>query len=287
MDAGRQGFRRETELNALYLAPTSLVDAAPLELIAAAAAAGYDGVGLRLNASPGLPFHPVLGNAPLVRDIRRALDDAGLEVLDVYSFYLQPATDVRDFAPALELGAALGAKYVLTMGDDPEWPRLADNFGRFCDAAARFGLACAVEFAVMRPLASLAQSARLIAESGRSNAVICLDPLNFVRGGGVPAEVKALDPGLFPYAQISDGVLGPGEPDAAALGRMGPNQRRLLGEGVVPVAAILDALPEGVPLSVELPPAKGARPPAAEWARVTAENVRRFLAGYERGGVRA
>jgi sugar phosphate isomerase/epimerase len=287
MGAGRPGFRRETELNALYLAPTSLVDAAPLELIAAAAAAGYDGVGLRFNASPGLPFHPVLGNAPLVRDIRRALDDAGLEVLDVYSFYLQPATEVRDFTPALELGAALGAKYVLTMGDDPEWPRLADNFGRFCDAAARFGLACAVEFAVMRPLASLAQSARLIAESGRSNAVICLDPLNFVRGGGVPADVKALDARLFPYAQISDGVLGPGEPDPAALGRMGPNQRRLLGEGVVPVAAILDALPEGVPLSVELPPAKGARPPAAEWARVTAENVRRFLAGYERTGARA
>lgn len=272
--------------NALFLAPTSLVDATPLELVAAAAAAGYDGIGLRLNASPGLPFHPVAGNAPLVRDIRRALDDSGLEVLDVYSFYLQPATDVRAFAPALELGAALGAKYVLTMGDDPEWPRLADNFGRFCDAAAAFGLACAVEFAVMRPLASLAQSVRLIAESARANAVICLDPLNFVRGGGVPADVKALDPGLFPYAQVSDGVLGPGEPDPAMLGRMGPNQRRLLGEGVVPVAAILDALPAGLPLSVELPPAKGARPSAAEWAKATAENVRRFLAGYERAGVR-
>jgi sugar phosphate isomerase/epimerase len=287
VDARRQGLGRETELNALFLAPTSLVDATPLELVAAAAGAGYDGIGLRLNASPGLPFHPVVGNAPLVRDLRRALDDSGLEVLDVYSFYLQPATDVRAFTPALELGAALGAKYVLTMGDDPEWPRLADNFGRFCDAAAQFGLACAVEFAVMRPLASLAQSVRLIAESTRANAVICLDPLNFVRGGGVPAEVKALDPRLFPYAQISDGVLGPGEPDPAALGRMGPNQRRLLGDGVVPVAAILDALPEGVPLSVELPPAKGARPPAAEWAKATAENVRRFLAGYERAGARA
>ena len=63
--------------------------------------------------------------------------------------------------------------------------------------------------------------------------------------------------------------------------------RRLLGEGVVPVAAILDALPEGLPLSVELPPAKGARPPPAEWAKATAENVRRFLAGYERAGARA
>jgi sugar phosphate isomerase/epimerase len=263
----------------LFLAPTSLADTPPLEFIGAAAAAGYDGIGLRLNASPGLPFHPVLGNLPLVRELRRALDESGLAVLDVYSFYLQPATDVRAFAPALELGASLGAKYALTMGDDPEWPRLADNFGRLCDAAAQFGLACAVEFAVMRRLASLAQSVRLIGESARANAVICLDPLNFVRGGGVPADVRALDPGLFPYAQITDGVLGPGEPDPARLGRMGPNERRLLGEGVVPVAAILDALPPDLPLSVELPPARGTRPSAAEWAKATAANVRGFLAG--------
>ena len=274
-------------MNPLFLAPTSLADSPPLELIGAAAAAGYDGIGLRLNASPGLPFHPVVGDAPLVRDVRRALGDSGLQVLDVYSFYLQPATDVRGFAPALELGALLGAKYALTMGDDPEWARLAENFARFCDAAAGFGLVCAVEFAVMRPLASLAQSVRLIGESGRANAVICLDPLNFVRGGGVPAEVAALDPRLFPYAQLSDGVLGPGEPDRAALGRMGPNQRRLLGEGVVPVAAILDALPRGLPLSVELPPAKGTRPAATEWSKVTADNVRRFLERYERGGAPA
>jgi sugar phosphate isomerase/epimerase len=270
-------------LNPLYFAPTSLADSPPLEFVRAAAAAGYDGVGLRLNASPGLPFHPVLGNAPLVRELGAALRDSGLAVLDVYSFYLQPATDVRAFAPALELGALLGAKYALTMGDDPEWNRVVDNFGRFCDLAAGHGLACALEFAVMRPLASLAQSVRLAEESGRANAVVCLDPLNFVRGGGTPAEVKAVDPRLLPYAQISDGVLGPGEPDPAMLGRMGPNQRRLLGEGVVPVAALLDALPAGLPLGVELPPAKGTQPSAVEWAKATAQNVRGFLARYERG----
>jgi sugar phosphate isomerase/epimerase len=269
-------------LNPLFLAPTSLADAAPPALIGAAAAAGYDGIGLRLNASPGLPFHPVIGNAALIREIRRALADSGLAVLDVYSFYLQPATDIRDFTPALELGAALGAKYALTMGDDPEWPRLADNFGRFCDAAAQFGLTCAVEFAVMRRIASLPQAARLVTGSGRANAVICLDPLNLVRGGGAPGDLAALDPRLLPYAQITDGVLGPGEPDPALLGRMSPNRRCLLGKGVVPIAAILDALPAGLPLSVELPPAPGAQLSASEWAKATAENVRGFLVEYYR-----
>jgi hypothetical protein len=68
---------------------------------------------------------------------------------------------------------------------------------------------------------------------------------------------------------------------------MGPNQRRLLGEGVVPLAALLDALPPGLPLSVELPPPPGARPAAAEWAKTTAANVRGFLARYAQAGARA
>ncbi len=267
-------------MNTLLFAPTSLPDATPLEFIDAAAAAGYDGIGLRLNASPGLPFHPVLGDAARVRDVRRAVASSGLPVVDVYSFYLRPATDPTQFMPALELGAALGAKYALTMGDDPDWARLRDSFGRFCDVAARFGLTCAVEFAVMRPLASLPQAARLVAESGRANAAICLDPVNFVRSGGTAAEIRSLDPALFPYAQISDGILGPGEPHLALLGRMGPNQRRLLGEGTMPMAAILDALPAGLPLSVELPAPEGAPHSAREWAKVTLENTQRFLETY-------
>ena len=70
-------------MNKLFLAPTTLVDAAPLDFLAAAAGAGYDGVGVRLYRSPNLPFHPVVGNAGLIRQIERALADAGLAPADV------------------------------------------------------------------------------------------------------------------------------------------------------------------------------------------------------------
>jgi len=52
----------------------------------AAAAAGYDGVGLRLARSPLFPFHPVVGNAVLIREMKRALASSGLAVLDILSF---------------------------------------------------------------------------------------------------------------------------------------------------------------------------------------------------------
>ena len=268
--------------NLIALSPPTLPDTPPIEYVEAAAAAGYGAVGLRLARSPLFSIHPVVGNAPLIRELKLVLAGSGLSVLDILTFYLQPATDLDAFVPALELGAELGARHALVAGDDPDWARLRDRTARFCDAAARFGLSAAIEFAVIRPLATLSQALRLLSEIGRKNGVICLDPLNFVRGGGSAAFLRGLEPRLFPYAQISDGVLEPGEPDISKLGRMSPNQRRMPGDGALPLRQILDALPAGLPLSVEIPMPPTVKLPAREWARATAESTRRFLEDYYR-----
>src|SRR5262245_64033707 len=97
------------------------------------------------------------------------------------SFYLAPATDVAEFAAPLEVGAKLGARYALVAGDDADASRLRDNLACFCDLARPFGVTAAVEFAVIRPLATLHQTLRLLTEAGREEAVICLDPLNHLR----------------------------------------------------------------------------------------------------------
>src|SRR5215510_4000810 len=199
----------------IALSPPTLPDTPPIEYVEAAATAGYDAVGLRLAPSPLFPY------------LKLILASSGLNVLDILTFYLQPETDVDAFAPALELGAELGARYALVAGDDAEWARLRDRTARFCDLAAQFGTSAALEFAVIRPLATLSQTLRLLSEIGRKNGVICVDPVNFVRGGGSAAFLRGLEPRLFPYAQISDGVLEPGEPDISKLGRMSPNQRRM------------------------------------------------------------
>ena len=54
---------RGERLNTIIIAPTTLQDTAPVEYIEATAAAGYDGIGLRVHRSPGLPFYPVAGDA--------------------------------------------------------------------------------------------------------------------------------------------------------------------------------------------------------------------------------
>ena len=264
----------------LFLAPTTLMNATPLALIDAAAHAGYDGVGLRLHRSPRLPYYPVVGNSSLIREIKRGLAESRLRVLDVLAFYLQPECDIDAFLPALALSAEFGAHYALVQGDDDEWPRLCENFGRFCDMAKGFDLRAAVEFVPSRPLCTLAMAVKLLEDVARPNAVICVDPLHLIRSGGQPSDFAGLDAKLFPYAQFSDGVLGPGEPDLAMLGRMPLGQRRLPGEGSLPLREILAALPDGIPLSVEvLQPAQGAHSElsARQWARLALDASRKFL----------
>jgi sugar phosphate isomerase/epimerase len=264
-------------VNKIIIAPTTLQDTAPLEYIAATAAAGYDGIGLRVHRSPGLPFFPVVGDTALIAEMKQRIADSNLDVFDLYSFYLQPDTDVAAFAPAMELGASFGAKYATVMGADTDWSRQRDNFVRACDLAAQFGLVCSLEFAVIRPLATLPQTVRLIAESGR-DAVICIDPLHLARSGGSPADLKTLDAKYFPYAQISDGVLEPGEPNPALFGKLSLGTRAMPGEGTLPLRELLAALPPNIPLSVELPISlapQGTTP--HEWAKTTLARTRRFL----------
>ncbi|MSQ21517.1 MAG: sugar phosphate isomerase/epimerase [Betaproteobacteria bacterium] len=214
--------------------------------------------------SPGLPFHPVMGDAALMCDIKRTITVAGLTVLDLYSFYLQADTKVAAFQDALAFGAELGAQYAMVMGDDSNWHRMRDNPARFCDMAMPFGLTAVLEFAITRPLATLQQTTQLIVEARRSNAAVCLDPLNMLRGSGGPELLVGIDPRLFLYAQITDGLLGPGEPDLARARQNGPNIRRMPGEGVVPIGKFLDALSAGITLSLETPGPDRADRPATE-----------------------
>lgn len=271
------------------LAPTTLPETPPLEFIAAAADAGYDAVGLRLNPSPGLPFAPILGNQPLVRDIKQLLSDTGLSVLDIFSFYLEPGTDIESFRPALELGAELGGRYALVMSTDTDWSRTCKGFAALAEMIEAYGLIPALEPAVTRALASHSQCQRLIAETGRTDAVICMDPLNLIRAGEGADDLARMDPRLFPFAQLTDGHADAGGFDPEMLGRMGPNKRAMLGEGDVPLHAILDVLPAGIPFSVETPiaieAAKGnPEPTATDWARRTLQNAREFLAAHEAAG---
>ena len=264
----------------LVLAPTSLPHAGPLDVIEAAAAAGYDGLGLRLARSPNQPFQPVVGNKPLIRDIRVALSATGLSVLDIFSYWIEPAMDLDEFKATFEVAAQLRAKYILVLGNDPDPSRLAHNFAVLAEAAGAFGLACAIEFAINRPLSTLQQAAGLIASS-RCDAAIVVDPMNLVRSGGNAQDLAQVDPSLLPYMHFCDGIFDAKADADSKTVRIASNRRCLPGDGILPLREILDGLPADITLSVEIPGPNDPQMSARDHARLIADASRRFLQSYD------
>ena len=261
----------------LSLAHFTVMDADPVALVQTGAAAGFDAVGLRIM--PPFPTDrivPVIGDAALQRRIRAAMRDTGVGILDVEAFWLFPETDVMAWRPTLDLAAELGARHVLTVGNDLDRGRLAGNFARFCEEAAARGLRIMLEFIPYSALRSLQDAAGLLSEVRPADAGILVDAIHLSRSGGHPADLARHDPGLFTYAHLCDvpAALPPpgGERDEARGGRLYP------GEGGLWLDAFIAAFPPGTPMAIEAPnTARAAALPPEERARMAAEATRRLL----------
>jgi sugar phosphate isomerase/epimerase len=236
----------------LSLCPLTIIRATHREMVEAAAAGGFDAVGLRLIAPrPGDPVHPIEGTNGL-NDLRKLMSDNGVALFDIESLWLSPATQPDTLRPALEICAALGGKNLLVAGNDPELSRMAANFSAVAGLAAELGLKVCIEPTSWCVISRLDQAEDLIRRTGAANTGIIIDTLHMDRAGETPASLAALDPDLVAYVQICDaGAERPASPpDLMAEAR---GNRLLPGEGVLPLDAMLDALPEGLSIGLEAP----------------------------------
>src|SRR5580704_734891 len=262
----------------LSLAHLTVLDADPLALIEAAAAGGFGAIGLRIVP----PFVtetivPVVGDADLQRRIKWRLRDTSIALLDIEAIWLKPESRIEEIRPALETGAALGAKYVLAIAFDEDTARLFDNFGKLCAAAHGCGLRTMLEFIPYSVLGTLAKAHDFIVAAAPADAGLLVDALHLSRSGGQPADIAAYDPALFSYVHLCD---APKARPAAERNRDEARYNRLYpGEGELWLDAFLDAFPPDTPVAVEAPQAAFAHVPAAERARLAGAATRRLLRG--------
>ncbi|MGY0489463.1 TIM barrel protein [Streptomyces sp. WG-D5] len=246
------------------LAHLTLLRLSPPELVGAAAAAGYDFVGIRVNAvTAGERQYPMEPGSPMSRETLLRLDDTGLRVRDVEFLTLGPTTGPDDWRPALEAGAALGADTISVVGADPDRRRLTDTLAALTADAAAHGIRPTLEPISYQPVRTVAEAARIASAAG---AAVLLDALHIQRGGSSLDDVRALAPELVPCLQLCDGPLAaPVELDLPAELPLGMTadgsvlqvearvQRQLVGDGELPLAELIAAAPEGTPLSIEVP----------------------------------
>jgi len=264
-------------MNKLINSPQNLGSTAPMDYIYATKNAGYEAIGIRLYRAPGRTynFNPILGDKTLMQNVKRAIPDLGLEMYDIYSYYLQPEMEWDIILPTLDFAGELGAKYLLVIGDDPEWSRMVDNMGKLCEKLKPMGIRACVE-AYANLLTALASAVKFCEDTREHNVGICMDPRQGFRDEQEQSSVllKNVDRDLLPYAQINDSTI-------YGSTQQSRNNGILPGEGSVPLFPYLDALPQGIDLSTEAQFPSDYTYTGAEWATMTVERTHKFLQRYE------
>jgi sugar phosphate isomerase/epimerase len=257
------------------LAHLTLIEASPLELIDAAAVAGFTHVGLRVIARDPQPaWMPVVGDAQKEREIKRRLAATGTKVLDLEVFWLAPDFKVADHVPALAFGGELGARHIVVICDDPDRNRAIENFASLCDAATPFALRPALEFIPYTQVKTLAHALDMLRTADAANAGLLLDLLHLSRSGGSPADVTGISPELINFAHICD-APAPIPQTVSELRQEAREDRMYPGEGVLPISAFLAALPAETPVALEAPNPRHAHLSFAERARLAYASLRK------------
>ncbi len=262
----------------LSLAHLTVMDAGPLELIDAAAAGGFDAIGLRIV--PPMPTDvivPVVGDRNIIREIELRLDATGVRVFDIEAVWLMPHTDVEALKPALALGRQFGAASILAIGNDSDMARMEANLARLCELARAEGLRVMLEPMSYVVLQNWQQAADILARVAQPNAGLLIDALHFYRAGGNSADLAKLDPALMPYFHLCDAYAT--APPAEGLRPEGRGGRLYPGEGELPLGELLRAMPAGIPIAVEAPCAHYAGLSINERARICGAATRALLSG--------
>src|SRR3954468_4783062 len=216
------------------LAHLTVLGCTPAEATIIAAETGYDHVSFRTIALglPGEPAYPLAGDKAMMRQTKAALADTGLTVLDIEVARISDDRAVEDYRPALENAAELGARHVVACGFGNK-ARIADQFARLCELAAPYGLTIDMEFMPFSDVGDLQAAWSLVRESGAANAGILIDTLHFGRSPSTLAQLDAIPPRFFHYAQLCDApaIISPSREDLIKTAR---TERLFLGEGVIP-----------------------------------------------------
>ena len=243
----------------------TLLDVSPPELVNVARNAGFDSVSLRVAATaPNEQPWPMTAGSPMLEETVRRLDDTGIRVLAVEVVRLDPDTRREHYERALESGAKLGARYVTVNSYNPDMERACETFAALTADTRPYGLRPPIEPIVYTQASNLDEALYIAERSGGGG--VLLDTLHFQRYGGRLEQLRSLDPQLLSYVQLCDAPLAPpsGLPrphrlprgqstDGTDLQLESRAMRLLPGDGELPLADFLAALPGGIPVSVEAP----------------------------------
>lgn len=235
----------------------------PVQHIELAARLGIGKIGFApspIAANPhAYPAWDLRGDPALLRETKAALGANNVAVSLGEGFLILPGTEVADAAPIMDVMAELGAPMVNCIVMEQDRPRAFDQFARYAEMAAARDMLAALEYMPMMWPINVHEAADFVATSGAANARVLIDAMHFYRGGSQAADLARVDPALIGYVQICDVPMPANASDLGPDYGMEARDNRLApGEGDLPLAELLAALPRDVTIGLELPMAAKA-----------------------------
>lgn len=260
-------------MHKLSLASGVLPEFGAIDVVEAAAAAGFDAAGLWVDPSEW--------TTQATRETRAALARTGLPVLDVEVIWIKPDSALDDHRKVIDVGAELGAANVLCVSSDSDHGATVDKLAALCRHAEGSGMRVALEFGIFTEVKNLTEALAILDRVAHPSRAVLVDPIHLDRSGTSVEQVAGLDPALLPYAQFCDARAERPDPaDFDAVITDAIDLREQCGEGVLPLAAVLEALPANIPLSLELRSAalRDAYSNPALRAKAVLDATRRWMA---------
>lgn len=259
----------------LSLAAATILDADHFTAVEVAGTAGFDALGLRwdLDADRGI--------AP--PQLRRAIDDTGLRLLDLEVIRLSPDIPLDNHRRLIDIAEQLRPEWLLTVSHHRDPGRTCDELLLLADLIEPFGCSISLEFMAFTEIRTLADALGIAASvraDGAHNIAVLVDALHLDRSGGSPTDLRTTAATELSYLQIcdADSNLVPPHDDPEALAFEARHGRRFPGDGTLPLAELIAQVPAMMPISVEVQSREWTSAPALTRARRAMSSARRVLA---------
>jgi sugar phosphate isomerase/epimerase len=189
-------------------------------------------------------------DAKLRTELKAALKANGVSVSLGEGFLIMPGADMRQAGADLDIMAELGVGCVNAVAIDADRARNLDQLAIFAELADARGLSATVEYLPGLVIGDLPTAVEAVRHVGRANFGLLIDAMHFFRAGARAADLKAIDPKLIGYLQLCDVPL---VSKHASYGDEARAERMAPGDGELPLANLLAALPRDLVVGLETP----------------------------------
>lgn len=199
----------------------------------------------------GFPRYDLRGYAALRRELKAALAANDVSIALGENLLVQAEVDMRDFwRSELELFAELGVTRINSVSFEPDLQRNIDQYGQLAEITADFGIKALLEFVPIFGVADIPTALTVIEKVGHPNLGMIVDTMHVARSGATADDLRALPPELVGYIQLCDAPFTAEIPDYMYEAMF---ERKVPGEGELPLADYLRALPRDRIVSLEVP----------------------------------